>query len=49
MDALNEVLIDILDKLTDYIEPVKPLPTMIDLRTHKIVKNPRYKGNDERQ
>lgn len=47
MEALNDVLIDIIGKLKDYIEPVKPLPTMIDLRTHKIVKNPNYKGEDE--
>lgn len=49
MEALNEVLLDILEKLTNYIEPVKQLPTMIDLRTHKIVKNPRYKDDDEKQ
>lgn len=44
MDALNQVLLDILRKLVECIEPVKQLPYIMDLSNGgKVIKNPNYK------
>lgn len=45
MDALNQVLLDILKKLVECIESVKQLPYIMDLsKGCKVTKNPNYKG-----
>lgn len=44
MDALNQVLLDILGKLVECVEPVEQLPYILDL-SGKVIKNPNYKEN----
>ena len=46
MDVLNEVLLDILDKLKEYVEPTPQLPNKIDLATRSIIHNTDYKEED---
>ena len=43
MQLLNEALLDILGKVKDAFEPPIILPEIIDLKTGKIIPNPKYK------
>ena len=46
MGIINDVILDIMDKVVELAEPPIVLPEIIDLPTGKIVPNPNYKKEE---
>ena len=49
MGILNQVLLDILKKLKDFIEPPIQLPKKLNLQTKEWEDNPLYKGDEDKK